>query len=302
MTSFHSSLETYRRDIGNALDAAFPATGAPESRVVEAARYSLLGGGKRIRPVLLLASGGMFGLSPDALVPYACALEMIHTYSLIHDDLPCMDDDDLRRGQPTCHCQYGEATAILAGDSLLNRAFELLFENCTISDSGVGLPLRIRAASRMAQAAGIHGMIGGQALDLRYEQEPADEKALERLHRMKTGALIEASLLVPADLADAAPPTLAALFRYSAAIGLAFQIRDDLLDATASTETLGKTAGKDANAGKSTYVTRFGLARAQDLLSNAISEARDALSELSKAGYVTGFFQDMTAYLLERKS
>lgn len=302
MTSFHSSLETYRRDIGNALDAAFPATDAPESRVVEAARYSLLGRGKRLRPILLLAAGGMFGLSSDTLVPYACALEMIHTYSLIHDDLPCMDDDDLRRGRPTCHRQYDEATAILAGDSLLNRAFEMLFENCMISESASGLPLRIRAASRIARAAGIHGMIGGQALDIRYEQEPADEKALERLHRMKTGALIEASLLVPADLADVAPPSLEALFQYSAAIGLAFQIRDDLLDATASTKTLGKTAGKDAHAGKSTYVTRFGLARAQDLLLNAISEARGALSDLSMTGYKTGYFQDMTTYLLERES
>ncbi len=299
---FHDIYEAYRVKAEVAIDESLPLSAEPESRVVEAARYSLLGGGKRFRPVLVLAVGAMFGLPEDELVPYACAMEMIHTYSLIHDDLPCMDNDDLRRGRPTCHRQFDEATAVLAGDALLNTAFETLFSACLRMTSPVPVYARIRAAARIAKSSGIQGMVGGQAIDMRYEGEFADDPTLERLHRMKTGALIEAAVLAPADLAQAGPTVLAALSRYAAGLGLAFQIRDDLLDATSSTELLGKTAGKDARDGKTTYVTRYGIDKSRCLLRETVAGACAALEVPAGSGLDTAFLNELARQLLEGNS
>jgi len=302
MTPFSDTFLSLRREMDQALDKAVPLLSGPESRVVEAARYSLLGEGKRLRPALLLATGDMFGLPHTETLPYACALEMIHTYSLIHDDLPCMDDDDLRRGRPTCHKQYDEATAVLAGDMLLNKAFELLFAHCSQAAGPPGWQARVRAASRIAGKAGIEGMIGGQAIDMRYEKTPADEDSLRRMHRMKTGALLEAALLVPADLADPDPVVVRALEMYAEQAGLAFQIGDDLLDATATAEQLGKTPGKDARDHKSTFVSLLGLTGAKDRLRETVERSAVSLGTLREAGLDATFLEGLTVFMAERDS
>jgi geranylgeranyl pyrophosphate synthase len=302
MTPFLDRFSFLKRETDLALAEVLPSPTGPEARVVEAARYSLMGEGKRLRPVLLLATGDMFGLPHSETIPYACALEMIHTYSLIHDDLPCMDDDDLRRGRPTCHRQYDEATAVLAGDFLLNQAFELLFAHCTLPDGSYGWQARVRAAFRIARMAGIEGMIGGQATDMHYAQNSADEVSLRRMHRMKTGALLESALLVPADLAEPDPVLVAALERYAEQAGLAFQIRDDLLDATATADQLGKTPGKDARDHKSTYVSLLGLDEAQNRMREAADRAAVSLGTLREADLDTAFLDGLIDYLTERES
>jgi geranylgeranyl pyrophosphate synthase len=302
MTAFPDSFSSLRREMDQALSDVLPLPAGPESRVVEAARYSLLGGGKRLRPSLLLATGDMFGLPHSETLPFACALEMIHTYSLIHDDLPCMDDDDLRRGRPTCHRQYDEATAVLAGDLLLNAAFEILLAHCAQPDGTVGWQARVHAARRMARKAGIEGMIGGQAVDMQYEQTPADETSLRRMHRMKTGALLEAAMLVPADLAAPDPVLVASLETYADQVGLAFQIGDDLLDATATADQLGKTPGKDARDHKSTYVSLLGLHEAEKRLREACERSAAALGTLAGAGLDPAFLEGLTVFLTERES
>ncbi len=216
--------------------------------------YSLLAGGKRFRPLLVLASAELAGLPDEQVLPMACALEMIHTYSLIHDDLPAMDDDELRRGKPTSHVVHGEAMAILAGDALLNEALRLL-----LATYG-GTPRGAAAALAIAEAAGKDGMIGGQVLDLAAEGHPVDLAGLEAIHRGKTGALITASLTAPQLLAGVDPVRVEELRSFGECLGIFFQIQDDCLDVEADAARLGKTAGKDARDEKSTYVSILGLA------------------------------------------
>lgn len=261
---------------------------------VEAARYSLLSGGKRLRPVLLLATAAMLGLSADRVMPFAAAVEMIHTYSLIHDDLPCMDNDDLRRGQPTCHKVYGEAMAVLAGDFLLNRACEVLLDAVDLA-----WPETVTAARLISRAAGGRGMIGGQVLDLTSAHKTISVQALQQLHRMKTGALLSAPVEAAAVLARARQQDLQALTAFGAAIGLAFQIRDDILDVTADAATLGKTTGKDDRDGKSTYVTMLGLTKADQRLRRAALEAETAL-DIVKQNHDVSFLRDLTRQLTDR--
>lgn len=262
--------------------------------VVEAARYSLLAGGKRIRPVLMLAVAFMLGQPAGHVMPFACAVELIHTYSLIHDDLPCMDDDDLRRGRPTCHKVFGEAMAVLAGDYLLNRAYEVLLDAIDPER-----PETVAAARLISRAAGVRGMIGGQVLDLAAERQKPDASALEQMHRMKTGALLSAPVEAAALLACADAMTSGSLTAFGAAIGLAFQIRDDILDVTSNTTILGKTSGKDDRDGKSTYVSLHGLAEAERRLEQAISNAQAALDKL-EPGHDVSFLRALTRYLLGR--
>ncbi|MDW7657323.1 MAG: polyprenyl synthetase family protein [Bacillota bacterium] len=259
--------------------------------VVEAARYSLLAGGKRLRPVLFLAVTAMLGQSVDRILPFACAVEMIHTYSLIHDDLPCMDDDDLRRGRPTCHKVFGEAMAVLAGDYLLNRAYEVLLDAIDPD-----CPETVTAVRLISRAAGGRGMIGGQVLDLIAEQQKPDAKALEQMHRMKTGALLSAPVEAAALLACAEADAAASLAAFGAAIGLAFQIRDDILDVTSDAAIMGKTTGKDDRDGKSTYVTLFGLTQAGKLLEQATCSAQAELDKL-EPDYDISFLRVLTRYL-----
>ncbi len=298
MVSFQQEYAEYLKIIEAALPASIPEQPLEKGGlVVEAARYSLLSGGKRIRPVLLLGVSGMLGCEMPFALPFACALEMIHTYSLIHDDLPCMDDDDLRRGRPTCHKVYGEAIAVLAGDTLLNRAYEILL--AAISPDHPGTLL---AARQIADAAGSQGMIGGQALDLAAEGKLVSAVELRRLHQMKTGALIKAPVLAAANLAMISNSTGSMLDDFAQSIGLAFQIQDDILDVVSNPQELGKTTGKDQRDQKSTYVSLFGIDEAKWQLENTIGSACQALDALKAAGFNTRFLCGLTDFLLTRSS
>ena len=268
-----------RRTIEAALAQFMPAAGGPFAGHIESMRYSLFAGGKRIRPVLCLVAGAAVNSDPiveQALLPAACALECIHTYSLIHDDLPAMDNDALRRGRPTNHTVYGEAAAILAGDGLLTFAFELLARpNPFLSNDR-----QLRIIEQVARAAGPEGMVGGQYLDITNENQSYPFSMLQTIHRSKTGALLTCSVQIGAIGAEASPETEEALAAYGAALGLAFQIVDDLLDATATTEQLGKTAGSDQAHGKATYPAFFGIDKTHSLAREAAETAKAALAPL----------------------
>jgi geranylgeranyl diphosphate synthase type II len=278
-TTTLATLDDLRLAVESALDRALPSEDAWPETIHRAVRYSLFAGGKRIRPVLALAAGEAVGGDRDAVLPFACAVEMIHTYSLVHDDLPAMDDDDLRRGKPTSHKVFGEAIAILAGDALLTRAFHLLAETPVDHDE-TRLRRRVQATAVLGEACGTAGLIGGQVMDLESERRTVDAGSLECLHRAKTGALLSACVRGGAILGGASEADLALLTRYASAIGLAFQVVDDILDATEGADRLGKTAGKDAAAGKATYVSVHGLERAREMASALRSEALDALLPL----------------------
>lgn len=265
----------------------------PESaRIGQAARYSLLGGGKRVRAVLTLASCEISGKDPALAVDYACALEMLHCYSLIHDDLPCMDNDDTRRGRPSCHCQYDEATALLAADALVTAAFEV------IANAPLSAESRVGAAACLAAGGGARGMLYGQELDKKYEHARATEEQLLALHRHKTGALIVAAAELGCLAADAEPSVRDALTRYAAGVGLVFQIVDDILDVTSTTEELGKPAGSDEANDKTTFVTLYGLGGAQEL---AAQNNRDSLQALDPLGESAWFLQELARQLLQRR-
>jgi farnesyl diphosphate synthase len=271
--------------IENALQAALPAVDEHPARLHEAMRYAVLGGGKRVRPLLVLAAGEAVGAPQPALDAAACAVEMIHAYSLVHDDLPCMDDDVLRRGRPTTHVVYGEALAMLVGDALQTRAFELM--------AGIELPTAARMVAELAAASGSRGMAGGQAIDLAAVGESMNEAALQDMHLRKTGALLKVSVRLGA-LCGAAPAVSGAgigqpaqqraLDAYADAIGLAFQVVDDILDVEEDAATLGKTAGKDADHGKPTYVSVLGLEAAKCKATGLHAAALAAIAPLGEAG------------------
>jgi farnesyl diphosphate synthase len=239
----------------------------------EAMRYAVLDGGKRLRPLLVLAASEAVGGNPQAALRAACAVELIHAYSLVHDDMPCMDNDVLRRGKPTVHVKFGEAGALLAGDALQALAFELL----TPDDGTVPEAVQARLCRLLARAAGSAGMAGGQAIDLASVGVKLNEDQLREMHRLKTGALLQGSVLMGAACGAVAADQQAALSTYGAAIGLAFQVVDDILDVTADSATLGKTAGKDAEQDKPTYVSILGLARSQAYAGELLVQALGAL-------------------------
>lgn len=263
------------KEIDEALDTLLPPAEGPESRLFEAMRYAAIGGGKRLRGFLVLEGARQFGVSRTAALRVAGAIEMVHAYSLVHDDLPAMDDDDLRRGKPTVHKAFDEATAILAGDALQCHAFTVLAEEDTHSDPGVRAEL-VRCLSR---AAGPRGMCGGQMLDMLAEEagEPLDEIAIGRLQTLKTGKLIEVSAEAGAILGKAPSAQRHALCLYGRDLGAAFQIADDLLDATVSAEEAGKRTGKDAEAGKATLVGLLGLERARIQAERLVEQAKGHL-------------------------
>ncbi|HAT1624489.1 TPA: (2E,6E)-farnesyl diphosphate synthase [Klebsiella oxytoca] len=266
--------------------------------LVEAMQYGALLGGKRLRPFLVYATGDMFGVSRATLDAPAAAVECIHAYSLMHDDLPAMDDDDLRRGQPTCHIKFGEANAILAGDALQTLAFSIL------SDAPMPeVPDRDRLAmiSELAQASGIAGMCGGQALDLEAEGHQVDLPSLERIHRHKTGALIRAAVRMGAlSAGEAGRRALPALDRYAENIGLAFQVQDDILDVVGDTATLGKRQGADQQLGKSTYPALLGLEQARKKAHDLITDARWSLNELAAQSLDTTALEALANYIIQR--
>ena len=245
----------------------------------DAMRYSLLAGGKRIRPVLALATARALGRDPDEVLPLAAALELIHTYSLIHDDLPAMDDDALRRGRPTCHVAFGEDVAILAGDGLYAEAFRLLLAEQRAEPRAL-----LAAAAELAAATGVQGMVGGQYMDVASTGSVGPD-GLRRLHALKTGRLIGASIECPLLLAEADERATISLYRtFAAELGVLFQIVDDILDVTGSDQSLGKPQGSDERLGKRTYVTEFGLDGARELASESHQRARDALAQAAPDG------------------
>ncbi len=265
-------LEARRLMVEEALEVALPQQDGPETRVVEAMRYSLFAGGKRLRPILCLAASEAVGGDLKTAMPAGCALEMIHTYSLIHDDLPAMDDDDLRRGKPTNHKVFGEAIAILAGDGLLTEAFVLL------SDYNSLLPERaVQVIGVIAEAASYRGMVGGQVVDILSQNKRADLETVQQMHSRKTAALIAAATESGALTGKGSEVQVAALARYGRAIGLAFQIADDILDIEGDTELLGKTTGADEARGKVTYPAAVGLERSRQTANEMVNDALAAL-------------------------
>ncbi len=269
-------------------------SGAPQL-MQSAMSYSLLSGGKHIRPVLLLAANDMLGGRDNRALPFACALEMIHVYSLIHDDLPAMDNDALRRGKPSNHIVYGEAVAILAGDALLNLAYEVMISEC-ISQG----PSALFTAQYIAEAAGCRGMIGGQCLDIAATGQFTDEEGLRDMHMKKTGALLKAAVLSGIALNNPSDDVIDAMRTYGYHIGMLFQITDDILDCVGCTEELGKSVGKDREENKTTYVTLHGVDRAREL---AQDHADKAVVALTGIGGIKGveFFRLLVQYILERK-
>jgi farnesyl diphosphate synthase len=257
--------------VEQALSAWVPSD-AP-ARLGDAMRYAVLDGGKRLRPLLVLAAAEAVDGNPDAALRAACAVELIHAYSLVHDDMPCMDNDVLRRGKPTVHVAFGQATALLAGDALQALAFELL------APEGAGIADRTQAAlcRLLARAAGQAGMAGGQAIDLAAVGQSLSEDELREMHRLKTGALLQASVMMGAACGETTPRARTGLEDYGRALGLAFQVVDDILDVTADSATLGKTAGKDALHDKPTYVSLLGLDRARAHAGELLEQARAAL-------------------------
>ncbi len=277
------------------LDVLLPRPGSPSGKVVEAMRYSLSAGGKRVRPILMMAACEAVGGNFNSIMPAACAMECVHTYSLIHDDLPAMDDDDLRRGKPTCHKVFGEAVAILAGDGLLTYAFELMTRPEMLSQVDGGLVNR--AIHVFARAAGVSGMVGGQTADVLFEGKPIDAQTLDYIHRHKTGALIRASVEMGALLGGGGPQQVERLSRYGTALGLAFQVVDDLLDVVGDEEKLGKPVGSDERNRKATYPALFGLEETQK---RAEELKNEALENLSNFGPEADPLRAIAIYVVER--
>ncbi|MDQ3745735.1 MAG: polyprenyl synthetase family protein [Acidobacteriota bacterium] len=288
--------ERVRALVESKLDEIVPAEDAEPRSVHAAMRWSLLAPAKRLRPALVFAAGEAFGARAESLIGTACAFELIHTYSLVHDDLPAMDDDELRRGRPTCHVRFGEATAILAGDALQALAFQTVAD-----DAALDAALRVRLISELARAAGTpEGMVAGQAHDLEAEaRADVGGSELELIHRRKTGALIAAAARAGASVAGATPSELEAVARYALELGLLFQITDDLLDVTASAEDLGKTPGKDARARKATYPSLYGLEAARARARQVYQSACAALDSIQRP---TPMLRALARLVLERNN
>ncbi len=271
-------LQESQKLVDSYLDRYLPSETVPPEMVHAAIRWSVFAGGKRFRPTLLLAVGESFGASQQNLISSACALELIHTYSLIHDDLPSMDNDDLRRGRATCHIRFGEAAAILAGDALQTLAFQIVSEDKLLSAEK-----RVYLIQELTRASGTPaGMVAGQAYDLEAESREVSAEELERIHRLKTGALIIAATRCGAIIADASPDELSLITNYAAQLGLLFQITDDLLDITATAETLGKTPGKDMRSQKATYPGVHGETAAREFATRVHQQASATLNELDR--------------------
>jgi geranylgeranyl diphosphate synthase type II len=266
-----------------------------EKKLIEAMRYSIMGGGKRIRPVLTLAIAKMMSKDVSEVMPFAAAIEMIHTYSLIHDDLPAMDNDDYRRGKLTNHKVFGVAMAILAGDALLNEAFELLLKSAT--QSAENAKQFAEASLFVATAAGKQGMIAGQVIDMESEGKQTTETTLKDMHKKKTGALIKASILAPAICLGASSEHIKALNNYSENIGVAFQIKDDILDVESTTEELGKAIGSDAKNKKTTYVSLYGLEGAKTMLNEVTQRA---INDIDIFGERAWFLKEIAYYIANR--
>ena len=294
--AFQARLEKYQKRVNTALDKYLPANDPPEHNLAEAIRYSVIGGGKRIRPAMLYAAGEAMGVSTDLMDIPACAVEMIHAYSLIHDDLPAMDDDDLRRGLPTCHKAFDEATAMLAGDALQALAYEILAKD---DHEELTPEHRIQMLSLLTEASGAHGMAGGQAVDLASVRKQLTLEQLEHMHQLKTGALIRASILLGGMCKQTiTPQDTEILSNYAMCIGLSFQIQDDILDVISDTETLGKPQGSDQEQEKPTFPAIIGLEKSKEL---ALEQHALALKYLEPLDEKADSLRQLSAYIVERQ-
>ncbi len=291
---FYKELEEKIIEVNKSLEKFIEEKEAPQSTIYKAMNYSINAGGKRIRPVIMLACSELIGGTSDGVMPFACALEMIHTYSLIHDDLPCMDNDDLRRGKPTNHKVFGEAMAVLAGDALLNKAFETILKNSQVSPN-----MTIAALSEIATASGTEGMIGGQVIDIESEDKQIDAVTLMTLHLNKTGALIMAAAKVGALLSGGGREDLLSMEEFSRYLGIAFQIKDDILDVEGSEEALGKKIGADEENKKSTFVSIYGLEQSKKILCDYTEKAIEILSSY---GEKAEFLIELCKFLLSREN
>ena len=295
-TKLSTAMSDSVRAVDEVIDRLLNKPDGPEARVFEAMRYAALAPGKRLRPFLVLASSHLFGVSQRSALQAAVAIELLHTYSLVHDDLPAMDDSDLRRGRPTCHKAFDEATAILAGDGLLTLAFEVLADPDTHGDPAV----RVELVSCLAKAAGAAGMVGGQQIDLLAEHDHTlDIGAITRLQRLKTGALIAFSCEAGAVLGKAPAENRKALIGYAHDLGLAFQIADDLLDAESTEAETGKSVGRDAEAGKATFVSILGLEGAKK---QARALVEQAIGQLDPFGAKADLLRQVAHFVVERKN
>lgn len=294
MSKLETKLAETRQVMNELLDSLLPLPNGREKRVVEAMRYSAISTGKALRPFLTLTVGEMLGTSTQTALRIGAAIELLHTYSLIHDDLPAMDNDTLRRGKPTNHIQFDEATAILAGDALQSLAFEVLASSETHPDATV----RTRLVSELARSAGMNGMVGGQMLDLIGETTVLDLSEIERMQALKTGALLWFACMAPALTVQTSSEEREALAQYSRAIGLLFQITDDILDVEGDTTAMGKTLGKDSEAHKSTFVSILGLNKAKSL---ARSLTERGLAAISIFGKRADMLAETLTFILERK-
>jgi geranylgeranyl pyrophosphate synthase len=293
MTDFARRLAEWQARIEQALDVRLPAADVPPARLHQAMRYSVLNGGKRVRPVLMYTAGQALGVPPERLDGAACAIELIHAYSLVHDDLPAMDNDDLRRGRPTCHKAFDEATAILVGDALQVLALQILAR-----DPALAANTKLKLIDILAEASGTFGMAGGQALDLAAQGQQLSLAAVEHMHNCKTGALIRASIGMAAACIDLTAPQSAALARYATAIGLAFQIQDDILDVEGDAALLGKATGADQALAKPTYPAVAGMAAAKHRVQSLHAQA---LAELSDFGPAAAPLRAVSDWLVFRQ-
>ena len=295
MTDFAAKLAKAAKAVDQEMDNLLPHGQELEHRLFDAMRYTVLGGGKRLRPFLVIAGGEIFDLDMAECLRVAAAVEIVHAYSLVHDDLPCIDDDDLRRGQPTVHIKFDEATAVLTGDALLTLAFEILADRQTSPDPEV----RMALVAGLARAAGGQGMVGGQMLDLWAESHPLNEAGTARMQRLKTGEMIAFSGEAGGILARARPQQRQALRMFAHDLGLAFQITDDLLDVEGAAEQVGKATGKDAAAGKATIIAKLGVEGARD---RAALLSRQATAHLDHFGKKANSLRDLCDFMLNRSN
>jgi geranylgeranyl diphosphate synthase, type II len=311
--NFNDKLNNWAEAVNGVLEEYLICENIPQKNIYEAMRYSLLAGGKRLRPVLAMAVYEMLGKRDEEILPFACAIEMIHTYSLIHDDMPAMDNDDYRRGRLTNHKVYGDALAILAGDGLLNLAFEIMMD----FSSGIGefaknnkillsvcdlkdrQPVYLKAMNAIGKASGVKGMIGGQVVDLESEGAMIDGDLLKYMHRCKTGALIKAPVIAAAIMGCCGEKEIEKLVEYAECIGLAFQIKDDILDVEGSLEEMGKKTGSDATKNKSTFISLYGMDESKRMLNEISEKAVDSIGAFGERGE---FLKCMVGYLVDRKN
>ena len=291
-----SYLDERRTFFENALTASFPASEGPAAELIKAMNYSLFAGGKRLRPILCIAGAEAVGGSGQDVLPVACALEMIHSYSLIHDDLPAMDNDDIRRGKPTSHKVFGDALAILAGDGLLTEAFNIMTKIKLSPETSASTFQEV--VGRIATAAGFQGMVGGQAVDIQMEGSEIDPALLNFIHTHKTGALISVSVSSGAIIGGGSDKQIKAITSYGDKIGLAFQIADDILDIEGDSKVMGKEAGSDEQKGKNTYPSIYGMEKSKEILTETINKAMDSLAEFDSK---SDPLRSIAKYIIERK-